>query len=128
MANEALFARQSTPLDAHRLGVAEVVGALATDPRRGLSQVEAARRLANVGRNELAAERTVPAWRRFAAQFKDILVVLLLVATAVSIAVWYYERDSALPYEAIAIFVERPAGAGGIVIPQGHGLGGDEST
>jgi Ca2+-transporting ATPase len=104
MANHAWFDRQSMPLDAHRLGVTEVASSLATDPQRGLSQVEAARRLARVGRNELAAERAVPAWRRFVAQFKDMLVVLLLVATAVSIAVWFYERDSALPYEAIAIF------------------------
>jgi P-type Ca2+ transporter type 2C len=33
-----------------------------------------------------------------------MLVVLLLVATAISTAVWLYERDSTLPYEAIAIF------------------------
>jgi P-type Ca2+ transporter type 2C len=91
-------------IDAHRLRVEEVVRALETDPQRGLMQAEAGRRLVSVGRNELAAERPIPAWRRFAAQFKDILVVLLLVATAVSVAVWYYERDSALPYEAIAIF------------------------
>jgi Ca2+-transporting ATPase len=91
-------------IDAHRLRVAEVAHALATDPRRGLSLAEAGRRLASVGRNELASERPVPVWQRFAAQFKDILVILLLVATAVSIAVWYYERDAALPYEAIAIF------------------------
>ena len=33
-----------------------------------------------------------------------MLVVLLLVATAISTGLWLYERDSALPYEAIAIF------------------------
>ena len=27
-----------------------------------------------------------------------------LIATAISVAVWIYERDSALPYEGIAIF------------------------
>jgi P-type Ca2+ transporter type 2C len=91
-------------IDAHRLRVADVVRALATDPRRGLSQAEAGRRLISVGRNELAAERPVPAWRRFAAEFKDVLVILLLVATAVSTAVWFYERDAARPYEAMAIF------------------------
>jgi len=33
-----------------------------------------------------------------------VLVILLLVATAISAGLWAYERDAALPYEAIAIF------------------------
>ena len=45
----------------------------------------------------------MPAWRRFLAQFEDVLVVLLLFATAISAGLWLYERDAALPYEAIAI-------------------------
>jgi Ca2+-transporting ATPase len=45
----------------------------------------------------------VPEWKKFLAQFKDVLVILLLGATAISTALWLYERDSALPYEAIAI-------------------------
>jgi len=91
-------------VDAYRLSSEEVVAALGTDVHRGLSDDEARDRLETIGRNELAAEPPVPAWRRFAAQFKDVLVILLLVATAVSVAVWSYERSEALPYEAIAIF------------------------
>jgi Ca2+-transporting ATPase len=90
--------------DAHKLSVAEVVSALGTDLQRGLSPREAQSRLTAVGRNELTSAPPVPTWRRFAAQFKDVLVLLLLVATAVSIATWWYERNEALPYEAIAIF------------------------
>ncbi len=45
----------------------------------------------------------MPGWRKFLAQFRDALVILLLVAAAVSLALWLFERDSALPYEAIAI-------------------------
>ena len=33
-----------------------------------------------------------------------MLVLLLLVAALISAALWLYERDSALPYDAIAIF------------------------
>jgi len=88
---------------AHRQGVEEVVAALGTDARRGLSAAEAAARLQRCGRNELPVEPPVPAWRRFLAQFQDVLVLLLLLATAVSGALWLYERDSALPYESIAI-------------------------
>jgi Ca2+-transporting ATPase len=86
------------------LSVGAVVAALATDVEHGLSSQDADSRRAEVGRNELASTPPVPAWRRFAAQFKDVLVLLLLVATAVSVATWWYEHSESLPYEAIAIF------------------------
>jgi Ca2+-transporting ATPase len=82
----------------------EVIAALGTDRQRGLSGVEAESRLRLHGRNELTPEQPVPAWRRFLAQFQDVLVILLLLATAISAGLWAYERDAALPYEAIAIF------------------------
>ncbi len=47
--------------------------------------------------------RLLPWCRRFLAQFQHVLVILLLIATAISAALWAYERDAALPYEAIAI-------------------------
>ncbi len=90
--------------NAYRIDTADVVIALDTDVRRGLASEEAAARLARVGRNELPTEKPIPGWRRFLSQFRDPLVILLLVATAVSTALWTYERDTSLPYEAIAIF------------------------
>jgi Ca2+-transporting ATPase len=50
----------------------------------GLSDVEARRRLAEVGRNELPRERPRLAWRMLAAQFGSPLVWLLLGAAVVS--------------------------------------------
>ncbi len=99
VANEA-----PEPSMAYRLQASEVVGQLGTDERRGLSEDDARARLARYGSNELAAATPVPAWRRFLAQFQDVLVILLLIATAISAALWLVERDAALPYEAIAIF------------------------
>ena len=99
VANEA-----PEPSMAYRLHASEVVGRLGTDERRGLSEDEARARLARYGSNELAAAMPVPAWRRFLAQFQDVLVILLLIATAISAALWLVERDAALPYEALAIF------------------------
>src|ERR671914_1704565 len=92
------------PTGAYRQAVGEVLAALDTDARRGLSEDEARARLEEFGPNELAAEPAIPAWRRFLAQFTDVLVILLLIATAISAALWVYQRDAALPYEAIAIF------------------------
>ncbi len=88
---------------AYRLPVDEVVTALVSDNRQGLTIEDARARLQRFGPNELAAEKPIPAWRRVLAQFQDVLVILLLVATAVSAGLWAYERDAALPYEAFAI-------------------------
>jgi Ca2+-transporting ATPase len=88
----------------YRQSANEVLTALGTDARTGLSEGEARVRLERYGRNELTAEKPVPAWRKFLAQFQDVLVILLLIATLISAGLWLYERDSALPYEAIAIF------------------------
>jgi Ca2+-transporting ATPase len=87
----------------YRIPFEDVVAALGSDARRGLNGAEAASRLEQYGRNELTADAPVPAWRKFLAQFQDILVILLLIATGVSAGLWMYERDTALPYEAIAI-------------------------
>jgi P-type Ca2+ transporter type 2C len=89
---------------AHQQPVDEVLAALGTDARGGLGEAEARARLQRWGRNELTAERAVPSWRKFLAQFQDVLVILLLAATSISAALWLYERESALPYEAMAIF------------------------
>jgi Ca2+-transporting ATPase len=88
---------------AYQTSAAAVLAALGSDAQSGLTQQEAGARLARYGRNELAAGKTIPAWRRFLEQFQDVLVILLLIATAISATLWFIERESALPYEAIAI-------------------------
>ncbi len=97
----ALPKPERTP--AYRQSVDEVLTALDTDARRGLGEGEARERLERYGPNELTAEKPVPAWRKFLAQFQDVLVILLLVATAISAGLWLVERESELPYEALAI-------------------------
>jgi Ca2+-transporting ATPase len=82
----------------------ELVAELGSDPLRGLSGQEAAARLERYGPNELETEKPLPAWRRFLAQFQDALIILLLVATVISVGLWVYERDTALPYEGLTIF------------------------
>ena len=95
---------QQSPSPPYRQPVEEVLAALDTDARHGLREEAARTRLDKYGRNELAAEKPIPGWRKFLAQFQNVLVILLLVATVVSAGLWLYERDSALPYEAMAIF------------------------
>src|SRR4029434_3191466 len=83
--------------------VEAVLHALGSDRQRGLTSDDARARRERYGADELAVEPPVAAWRKSLAQLRDVLVILLLVATAISAAMWLYERDSPLPYEALAI-------------------------
>jgi Ca2+-transporting ATPase len=87
----------------YRQSARVVLQAAGSDAARGLSERDARSRLERFGRNELRAEKPTPAWRRFLGQFQDPLVILLLVATAVSAIAWALERESRVPYEAIVI-------------------------
>src|SRR5688572_15793206 len=91
-------------IEPYRQSFEEVASGLGVNAQVGLTAAEAASRLERYGPNELTADTPIPAWRRFLAQFQDVLVMLLLAATSISAALWAYERDAALPYEAIAIF------------------------
>nr|HRO16161.1 HAD-IC family P-type ATPase [Paracoccus sp. (in: a-proteobacteria)] len=91
------------PREAYRVDAADVLTALSVDPATGLAGTEAGARLGRFGPNELAAEPRIPGWRRFAGQFTDRLVLLLIAAALVSLMLWLIERKSALPYEALAI-------------------------
>ncbi|AOY89505.1 haloacid dehalogenase [Marinobacter salinus] len=87
----------------YRLSPGAVVNALGSNEHQGLGDNEAKARLERDGPNELTTVKPVPGWRKLLAQFTDTLVILLLVAAGVSMALWLFERDSDLPYEAIAI-------------------------
>ncbi|MFD5467209.1 cation-translocating P-type ATPase [Kitasatospora sp. NPDC127059] len=53
----------------------------------GLTTAEAARLLAEHGRNEVAVDRRVPLWARVAAQLRDPLITVLLAAVALTLAI-----------------------------------------
>jgi Ca2+-transporting ATPase len=71
----------------HALDAAETLEALASDTRHGLSDDEVARRLAAYGPNELKKEERVSPGTIFLGQFKNILIIILLIATVLSAVV-----------------------------------------
>jgi Ca2+-transporting ATPase len=91
---------------AHHMPAEAVLAALGSDGTHGLSTEEAARRLAQYGPNRLRSAPETPWWRRLLEQFRSVLVIILLVAIAISAIEWLLQdpRESALPYEAIVIF------------------------
>ncbi len=68
----------------------DIAKALDTSLQHGLSSEEAKRRLEKDGPNELAEEKKVPPFVKFLLQFKDFLVILLLVAAVISFALKDY--------------------------------------
>lgn len=85
------------------LDASAVAAAVGSDPANGLATDEAARRLAVVGPNEIAAAPPVPAWRRFLEHFRDPLIYLLLAAIVVSVVAWVFEGAEGWPVDAVVI-------------------------
>jgi P-type Ca2+ transporter type 2C len=66
------------------MSVADVAARIATSLDAGLSGEEAARRLATHGPNELEAADVIAPWQILLAQFKNVLILILLVAVGLS--------------------------------------------
>jgi Ca2+-transporting ATPase len=74
--------KNATPLW-HTLSSETVFAYLKSTPA-GLTGAEAAQRLAEYGPNELQAAHRISPWRILFEQFKNVLILILLVATAIS--------------------------------------------
>ena len=74
-------------------------------PGTGLTDAQAAEKLAADGPNQLRAAPTTPAWRQFLAQFEDPLVYLLLAAMGIALAAWWLEGRVGWPIDVIVIAV-----------------------
>ncbi len=77
--------------DFYRKNVREIFSELDTK-EKGLSKNEAEKRLKENGKNKLEAKKGTSKWKLFLYQFKDVLMILLLVASAMSILIQNY-RD-----------------------------------
>ncbi len=85
----------------HAMTVQEVLDDLGTSAK-GLSRAEADRRRAESGPNELTTEFKSPPWLIFLAQFRDLLVIVLIVAATISFAIGSY-RDGTVMVIIVAI-------------------------
>ncbi|MFI8387715.1 cation-translocating P-type ATPase [Streptomyces sp. NPDC085540] len=65
----------------------EVVAAFGVDPAAGLSASRAAELLAVHGPNALPEEQRTPAWRRFLAQYRSYMQIVLVAAAIVSLVI-----------------------------------------
>jgi Ca2+-transporting ATPase len=68
----------------HSIEAAQVLKELDTDIHRGLAEDEVKRRLEKYGYNELKKEEGISPFTLFINQFKNILIIILLIATVLS--------------------------------------------
>ncbi len=81
--------------DFYKLTPAEALAEL-NSSRKGLSREKAAAYRREHGSNEIVVEKPVPKWLVFLSQFKELLVIVLIVAGVISMAVGSYQDGAVM--------------------------------
>ncbi len=77
----------------HSSSIEEVLRQTEVGQEQGLSTTEASRRLEEYGPNQLKAKPKRSLLQRFLDQFKDVMIIILIIAAAVSFVVSIYEGE-----------------------------------
>ena len=83
----------------------EVIRELEADEVNGLSDSQAQSRLSKYGKNVLAQKKPKTNLQRFAEQFKDVMILILLAAAAVSFVIACIEGDAREFFEPVLILL-----------------------
>lgn len=81
----------------------EAVESLKVDSGRGLASAEVKRRQERFGLNILPTGKKFSALKLFLSQFKDVLIIILIIAATVSLVVSFFEEHGS-PTEALLIY------------------------
>lgn len=81
----------------------ELINELKTDADAGLTSSQAEERLQKYGENKLQEKKKKTNLQRFAEQFKDVMIIILLIAAAVSFAIAVHEGDAGEFFEPVLI-------------------------
>ena len=77
----------------HSQKAEDVLAALSTDPRTGLAVNEVSERLAKYGENRLREKKKKTNFQRFIDQFKDVMILILIIAAIISFVIACVERN-----------------------------------
>ena len=91
----------------HSAPLSNVIEELKTDPERGLPTGEAENRLREFGPNRLHEKKKKSFWKRFSEQLKDFMVIILIIAAAISLVTTILNRgeDWIEPIVIVAIVI-----------------------
>ena len=82
----------------HQQPANEVLAALKSDKEKGLTSQEAAERLARYGENKLRGKKKKTPVQRFLDQFKDVMIIILLIAAVVSFVMVIVQHGDWMEY------------------------------
>jgi Ca2+-transporting ATPase len=85
----------------YRLTAKEVMDKLETS-KEGLSREKSRERLKKYGKNELKGKSGIPKWLLFLSQFRDVMVILLIIAGVISFFIGNY-RDGTVMFVIVII-------------------------
>lgn len=89
----------------HQLSYTDALHLLDTDPAQGLRDPEVQKRREKFGANRLKSPPKRTNLQRFAAQFKDVMILILLAAAAVSFVIACIERQPGEFFEPVLILL-----------------------
>ncbi len=89
----------------HSIPQEEVLQQLHTDPQRGLTATQVEEGLAQYGENRLQQKAKKTNFQRFLDQFKDVMILILLAAAAVSFIIACVEGDPSGFFEPALILI-----------------------
>lgn len=74
-------------MSAHNTPLDQLLQSFSTDAERGLTAGQAQKALAQYGENKLQEKKKKSNLQRFLAQFKDVMIIILLIAAAISFGI-----------------------------------------
>lgn len=80
-------------MSVHHQTKGEVLGLLSSNTEMGLTAAEVAGRQATYGANRLQEKKKKTMLQRFFDQFKDVMIIILIIAAMVSFAIVVYEQN-----------------------------------
>jgi Ca2+-transporting ATPase len=92
-------------LNWHSIEPAEVLNELKSDLHQGLTEEEVKQRLETYGYNELKKEEGISPFTLFFNQFKNILIIILLVAIVLSVVIYFVDPEKGEIVDAAIIAV-----------------------
>ena len=85
----------------HSQNVNDVLASLEVDQTQGLSSAKVEENFAKYGPNKLEEKKKKSLVARFLEQFKDVMIIILLIAAAISLGVAIYEGISKKHFDAV---------------------------
>ena len=89
----------------HQLSPSETIHALNSNPSNGLNAQQVQERQTQFGENKLSEKKKKTFLQRFLAQFKDVMILILLAAAAVSFAIAWIEGQPKEFFEPVLILL-----------------------